>query len=109
MSFSMHSHSGQFCPGHAQDDLEKVVQTAISRGMISFALTEHMPRNSDADRYPDEVRAPVLPTTLLTSNTVLKSASHLPPAAAARSLPHRSRAPAPKVCCPDQDPDRLRG
>lgn len=56
MAFSMHSHSGQFCPGHAQDDLESIIQTAISSGMISLALTEHMPRESESDRYPDEVR-----------------------------------------------------
>jgi len=55
MAFSMHSHSGQFCPGHAKDSLEEVVQTAISKGMQTFALTEHMPRTSDEDRYPEEV------------------------------------------------------
>ncbi|KAL5328477.1 hypothetical protein ACEPPN_001976 [Leptodophora sp. 'Broadleaf-Isolate-01'] len=54
MAFSMHSHSGQFCPGHAKDTLEEVIQTAISRGMQTFALTEHMPRTSDDDRYPEE-------------------------------------------------------
>ena len=65
MAFSMHSHSGQFCPGHAQDDLEAVIQTAISRGMISFAVTEHMPRLSENDRYPDEVSHYLLITTPL--------------------------------------------
>jgi histidinol-phosphatase (PHP family) len=59
MAFSMHSHSGQFCPSHAQDDLETIIQTAISRGMISFALTEHMPLESDTDLYPDEVCLPI--------------------------------------------------
>ncbi|TEY80884.1 hypothetical protein BOTCAL_0036g00120 [Botryotinia calthae] len=57
MAFSMHSHSGQFCPGHAKDTLEQVIQTAISRGMQTFALTEHMPRNSNSDLYPEEVEA----------------------------------------------------
>ncbi|CAD6448515.1 f11980d0-67fd-45fb-bc21-226a0c258b13 [Sclerotinia trifoliorum] len=57
MAFSMHSHSGQFCPGHAKDTLEEVIQTAISRGMQTFALTEHMPRNSNSDLYPEEVEA----------------------------------------------------
>ncbi|KAK0115710.1 histidinolphosphatase [Cadophora gregata] len=57
MAFSMHSHSGQFCPGHAKDSLEEVIQTAISRGMQTFALTEHMPRLSDEDRYPEEIAA----------------------------------------------------
>ncbi|RDW69465.1 hypothetical protein BP6252_08485 [Coleophoma cylindrospora] len=55
MAFSMHSHSGQFCPGHAKDSLEEVIQTAIARGMAIFALTEHMPRMSDKDLYPEEV------------------------------------------------------
>jgi histidinol-phosphatase (PHP family) len=55
MAFSMHSHSGQFCPGHAKDSLEEVLQKAISRGMETFAFTEHMPRESDDDLYPEEV------------------------------------------------------
>ncbi|KAG9246049.1 histidinol-phosphatase-like protein [Calycina marina] len=55
MAFSMHSHSGQFCPGHAKDQLEVIIQTAIARGFQSFALTEHMPRTSPADLYPEEV------------------------------------------------------
>ena len=54
MPFSHHSHSGQFCPGHARNTLEEMVQTAISRNMQVFALTEHMPRDS-ADFYPEEV------------------------------------------------------
>ncbi|KAH8808989.1 histidinol-phosphatase-like protein [Xylogone sp. PMI_703] len=57
MAFSMHSHSGQFCPGHAKDQLEDVIKTAIARGMRSFALTEHMPRMEDQDRYPEEIEA----------------------------------------------------
>ncbi|PVH86690.1 histidinol phosphate phosphatase H [Cadophora sp. DSE1049] len=57
MAFSMHSHSGQFCPGHAKDSLDEVIQTAISKGMQTFALTEHMPRISDEDRYPEEISA----------------------------------------------------
>jgi histidinol-phosphatase (PHP family) len=58
MALSMHSHSGQFCPGHAKDSLEQVIQTAISRGMKTFALTEHMPRDNEKDLYPEEVRSP---------------------------------------------------
>ncbi|KAH8593462.1 histidinol-phosphatase-like protein [Bisporella sp. PMI_857] len=54
MAFSMHSHSGQFCPGHAKDQLEDIILTAISKGFQSFSLTEHMPRDSDADLYPEE-------------------------------------------------------
>lgn len=56
MPFSHHSHSGQFCPGHAQDALEDVIKAAISKGFQVFALTEHMPRH-DQDRYPEEVEA----------------------------------------------------
>jgi len=54
MPFSHHSHSGQFCPGHARDSLEDIVRTAISKRMQVLALTEHMPRH-DVDRYPEEV------------------------------------------------------
>ncbi|KAK5093343.1 hypothetical protein LTR70_004714 [Exophiala xenobiotica] len=56
MPFSHHSHSGQFCPGHAQDALEDVIKAAISKGFQVFALTEHMPRH-DQDRYPEEIEA----------------------------------------------------
>lgn len=54
MPFSHHSHSGQFCPGHAKDSLEEVIQTAISKKMQVFCLTEHMPRHKE-DFYPEEV------------------------------------------------------
>lgn len=54
MPFSHHSHSGQFCPGHAKDSLEDVIQTAISKKMQVFCLTEHMPRHKE-DFYPEEV------------------------------------------------------
>lgn len=54
MPFSHHSHSGQFCPGHARNTLEEMVQTAIAQKMQVFCLTEHMPRH-DEDRYPEEV------------------------------------------------------
>jgi len=67
MAFSMHSHSGQFCPGHAKDVLEEIVQTAISKGMQAFALTEHMPRDSEKDLYPEEV-SPILPKRAINSN-----------------------------------------
>ncbi|KAL1588215.1 hypothetical protein WHR41_02906 [Cladosporium halotolerans] len=53
MPFSHHSHSGQFC-GHAANTLEEVVQSALSKGMSTFCLTEHMPREA-ADFYPEEV------------------------------------------------------
>jgi histidinol-phosphatase (PHP family) len=53
MPFSHHSHSGQFCPGHAADSLEDVIQTAIAHGLRVFGLSEHMPRH-DVDLYPEE-------------------------------------------------------
>ncbi|MCJ1302921.1 histidinolphosphatase [Hypocenomyce scalaris] len=53
MPFSHHSHSGQFC-GHAKNTLEEMVQTAITRKMQVFTLTEHMPRDQDEDLYPGE-------------------------------------------------------
>lgn len=56
MPFSHHSHSGQFCPGHARNTLEEMVQTAIAKKMQVFAVTEHMPRH-DEDRYPEEVES----------------------------------------------------
>jgi histidinol-phosphatase (PHP family) len=56
MPFSHHSHSGQFCEGHAKDSLEEIIQTAIAKRMQVFALTEHMPRH-DEDAYPEELEA----------------------------------------------------
>ncbi|KAF2725516.1 histidinol phosphate phosphatase H [Polychaeton citri CBS 116435] len=50
--FSHHSHSGQFC-GHAVNTLEEVVQSAIRKGMTTFCMTEHMPRQA-VDFYPEE-------------------------------------------------------
>lgn len=56
MAFSMHSHSGQFCPGHAVDQLEDIVQRAMAVGFATLGLTEHMPRYDERDLYPEEVR-----------------------------------------------------
>ena len=53
MPHSHHSHSGQFCAGHARDSLTAIIDHAISLNMTVFALTEHMPRH-DVDRYPEE-------------------------------------------------------
>ncbi|KAI1339468.1 histidinol-phosphatase [Xylariaceae sp. FL0016] len=58
MAFTMHSHSGQFCPGHAKDDLEVVIKHAISLGYTTMGLTEHMPRTSLEDLYPEELDDP---------------------------------------------------
>lgn len=54
MAFTMHSHSGQFCPGHAKDQLEDIVKHAISVGYKTMGLTEHMPRFDLDDLYPEE-------------------------------------------------------
>ena len=54
MPFSHHSHSGQFSY-HAKNTLEEMVQSAINRGMQTFVLTEHMPRDIGSDAYPEEV------------------------------------------------------
>ncbi|KAI0132854.1 histidinol phosphate phosphatase HisJ family protein [Xylariales sp. AK1849] len=54
----MHSHSGQFCPGHAKDQLEDIINHAISMGFATMGLTEHMPRTSLDDLYPEELDDP---------------------------------------------------
>ncbi|PHH69044.1 hypothetical protein CDD80_7051 [Ophiocordyceps camponoti-rufipedis] len=51
----MHSHSGQFCPGHAVDSLEAVIQRAKALGFTTMGLTEHMPRYDESDLYPEEL------------------------------------------------------
>lgn len=58
MAFTMHSHSGQFCPGHAKDQLEDIVKHAISIGYKTMGLTEHMPRTGLEDLYPEELDDP---------------------------------------------------
>ncbi|KAF2403381.1 histidinol-phosphatase [Trichodelitschia bisporula] len=58
MPFSHHSHSSSFC-AHASSPLESMIQTAISRDMFLYALTEHMPRDQE-DFYPEEI--PLHPT-----------------------------------------------
>lgn len=59
MAFTMHSHSGQFCPGHAKDQLEAIIQHAISIGYKTMGLTEHMPRLEIGDLYPEEVNTTI--------------------------------------------------
>ncbi|KAK6214066.1 hypothetical protein LQW54_004843 [Pestalotiopsis sp. IQ-011] len=58
MAFTMHSHSGQFCPGHAKDQLEDIILAAIAKGFTMMGLTEHMPRTSLDDLYPEELDDP---------------------------------------------------
>ncbi|TQS31450.1 hypothetical protein Golomagni_08267, partial [Golovinomyces magnicellulatus] len=64
MAFTMHSHSGQFCPGHARDDLEPIIRHAISLGFKTIGLTEHMPRYASQDLYPEELDDPTALQTL---------------------------------------------
>ncbi|KAJ6444877.1 histidinol-phosphatase [Purpureocillium lavendulum] len=54
MAFTMHSHSGEFCPGHAVDGLEAIVRHAIAIGFKTMGLSEHMPRYEERDLYPEE-------------------------------------------------------
>ncbi|KAG9062736.1 histidinolphosphatase [Linnemannia hyalina] len=51
--FSFHSHSGQFCM-HAKGTLEQVIQSAIDRRFTTYGLSEHMPRYSPDQLYPEE-------------------------------------------------------
>ena len=55
MVVSLHSHSGEFCL-HAVGDLEDVVLSAITKGVLVYGLSEHMPRYRSQDLYPEEVR-----------------------------------------------------
>jgi histidinol-phosphatase (PHP family) len=56
MAFTMHTHSGEFCPGHAKDQLEDILRRAMAVGMTTIGLTEHMPRTAVEDLYPEEAR-----------------------------------------------------
>ena len=54
MPISVHSHSGEFCK-HGDGSLESMVDKAIELGFLSYGLSEHMPRYSEKDLYPEEV------------------------------------------------------
>ena len=54
MPHSHHSHSGEFCK-HAVGTLEDVVVEAIRQGFRIYGLSEHVPRYSASDLYPEEV------------------------------------------------------
>ncbi|EER40179.1 histidinol-phosphatase [Histoplasma capsulatum var. duboisii H88] len=64
MPFSHHSHSGQFCEGHAKNSLEDIIRTAIGNRMRVFALSEHMPRMAQ-DFYPEEIEANATEASLI--------------------------------------------
>ncbi|KAF9892225.1 histidinolphosphatase [Aspergillus nanangensis] len=66
MPFSHHSHSGQFCPGHAKDSLEEIIQLAISKKFRVFCLSEHMPRGRE-DLYPEEIESNDTEATMVTN------------------------------------------
>jgi histidinol-phosphatase (PHP family) len=63
MPHSHHSHSGQFC-AHARGTLEQVVQAAVRRGFATYGLSEHAPRGSPDDLYPEERDAGLTPADL---------------------------------------------
>lgn len=55
MPVSHHSHSGQYC-SHAKGTLAEAVARAAQLGFKCFGLTEHMPRATEAELYPEEVQ-----------------------------------------------------
>ncbi|KAI8579317.1 hypothetical protein K450DRAFT_242660 [Umbelopsis ramanniana AG] len=63
MPYTHHSHSGQFCH-HATGQLEEVILSAIKKGFHTLGLTEHMPRFSEGDLYPEEIEAKCTPQSL---------------------------------------------
>lgn len=73
MAFTMHSHSGQFCPGHAKDQLQDIIEHAISIGYKTMGLTEHMPRYSPSDLYPEELDDPEALSSLPPRHTAFLS------------------------------------
>ncbi|KAI9472242.1 MAG: polymerase/histidinol phosphatase-like protein [Benjaminiella poitrasii] len=66
MPYSFHSHSGQFCK-HGYGVLEDVVKEAIRKGFHTYGLSEHMPRYSDSELYPEEIKAQCTPKSLATA------------------------------------------
>lgn len=63
MPYTHHSHSGQFCH-HASGILEDVVKEAIRKQFHTIGLTEHMPRFSERELYPEEIEANCTPQSL---------------------------------------------
>lgn len=54
MPYSFHSHSGQFCK-HGYGLLEDVVKEAVRKNFHTYGLSEHMPRFSYSELYPEEI------------------------------------------------------
>jgi hypothetical protein len=86
---SHHSHSGgsayktpfkliiaEFCL-HAVNTLEEVILEAIRQKFTSFALTEHMPRDSLEDFYPEEVNSLLSNTYRVETSYSRRSACHV--------------------------------
>ncbi|UKZ82527.1 hypothetical protein TrVFT333_010316 [Trichoderma virens FT-333] len=92
MAFTMHSHSGQFCPGHAVDQLEDIILHAISLGYKTIGLTEHMPRYEERDLYPEELSDPQASLQALPPATNPTSSK---PAAYNKNTPPKSTSSSP--------------
>ncbi|KAF4553076.1 PHP domain-containing protein [Elsinoe fawcettii] len=60
MLWTTHSHSGQFCT-HSTSTLREVILSAISRGINTICLTEHIPRHPP-EFYPGEETHPLVLT-----------------------------------------------
>jgi histidinol-phosphatase (PHP family) len=73
MPYTHHSHSGQFCH-HASGQLEEVVISAIKNGFHTIGLTEHMPRFSERDLYPEEIEVRLFST--MEDNDYLSVSNH---------------------------------
>lgn len=59
-----HTHSGQYVQ-HAKDTLDQVVAAAIEKQFEVFCLTEHMPRYSPDELYPEEIASNTTPAELI--------------------------------------------
>jgi HisJ family histidinol phosphate phosphatase len=71
MPYSFHSHSGQFCK-HGYGLLEDVVREAIRKGFYAYGLSEHMPRYTQSELYPEEIEVnKALKYTICSGNAFL--------------------------------------
>ncbi|KAN0060019.1 hypothetical protein ACQY0O_007992 [Thecaphora frezii] len=77
MPHSHHSHSGEFCM-HAKSHLSEVVSRAYQLGFTHFHLSEHVPRQSHHELYPEELEAQVTPQQLRANfDAYLREASRI--------------------------------
>lgn len=63
MVLSFHSHSGQFCH-HGHGTLESVINKAIELKYIALGLSEHLPRETQLQLYPEELELNLIPKDL---------------------------------------------